>query len=569
MTTSDRPSTTNLAGEAFGPYTLIRRLGVGGMAEAYEAVRSGPSGFSQRVCLKLVLPFFRDNQEFIKLFEREARLSAQLRHSNIVGVIDFGEYQGTPYMALELVDGVDLRTLLDAQEGDKLPYEFVPSLGLELAAALDHAHSPPAGVEIDDSKSDVMGIVHRDISPSNVLVSRNGEIMLTDFGVARAMTGASRKQSAVKGKVPYMSPEHLRNEVLDGRADLFSLGVVLYESLAGIRPYEGGHDPATIMLILKGDHQPLCDLAPEAPPEFCQIIESLIKPDRDDRPANAGVLMEQLDEFAQSLRVRRKLGQMAGELRDEQRERSSMATPSFVQAQTAVQAADQAAKEAAETEESWKYSVVRPSEVSAGQPIAGQVGQMPAPQGPRKRSKGKKAALFLTGLLITGGIAAGAISGTLYFNSRPDASVPAASTSTTAPSGERATGTAPSGERATGPASETKVAEEAAPSQPAVTVGETERAAGTVPAAEGESLAKPPPEKPKPVVPKKATLTVKVFPWGNVWVNDKPMGRAPLANRKMAPGRYKVSVGRQKPEKTRTVKLRPGGREVLDFDLSQ
>jgi serine/threonine protein kinase len=522
------------------------------MAEAYEAVRSGPSGFSQRVCLKLVLPFFRDNQEFIKLFEREARLSAQLRHSNIVGVIDFGEYQGTPYMALELVDGVDLRTLLDAQEGDKLPYEFVPSLGLELAAALDHAHSPPAGAEIDDSKSDVMGIVHRDISPSNVLVSRNGEIMLTDFGVARAMTGASRKQSAVKGKVPYMSPEHLRNEVLDGRADLFSLGVVLYESLAGSRPYEGGHDPATIMLILKGDHQPLCDLAPEAPLEFCQIIENLIKPDREDRPANAGVLMEQLDEFAQSLRVRRKLGQMAGELRDEQRERSSMATPSFVQAQTAVQAADEEAREAAETEESWKYSVVRPSEVSAGQPIAGQVGQMPEPQGPRKRSKGQKAALFLTGLLITGGIAAGAIGGTLYFNSRPDASAPAASTSTT----------------------ETKVAEEAAPSQSAATVGETEKAAGTVPAAEGEPLAqpeaaKPPPEKPQPVVPKKATLTVKVFPWGNVWVNDKPMGRAPLANRKLAPGRYKVSVGREKPEKTRTVKLRPGGREVLDFDLSQ
>jgi serine/threonine protein kinase len=529
-------------------------LGVGGMAEAYEAVRSGPSGFSQRVCLKLVLPFFRDNQEFIKLFEREARLSAKLRHSNIVGVIDFGEFQGTPYMALELVDGVDLRTLLDAQEGDKLPYEYVPSLGLELAAALDHAHSPPAGAEIDDSKSDVMGIVHRDISPSNVLVSRNGEIMLTDFGVARAMTGASRKQSAVKGKVPYMSPEHLRNELLDGRADLFSLGVVLYESLAGIRPYEGGHDPATIMLILKGDHQPLCDLAPEAPPEFCQIIESLIEPDREDRPANAGVLMEQLDDFAQSLRVRRKLGQMAGELRDEQRERSSMATPSFVQAQTAVQAADDAAKEAAETEESWKYSVVRPSEVSAGKPIAGQVGQMPGPQGPARRSKGRKAALFLTGLLIAGGILAGGIGGALYLKSRSDASVPAAS------------GTAPS--------SETKVAEETPPGQPAATVGDEQEVAGPVPTTEGESLAqpeatKPPPEKPKPVVPRKATLTVKVFPWGNVWVNDKPMGRAPLANRKMAPGRYKISVGRQKPEKTRTVKLRPGGHEVMDFDLSQ
>jgi hypothetical protein len=153
--------------------------------------------------------------------------------------------------------------------------------------------------------------------------------------------------------------------------------------------------------------------------------------------------------------------------------------------------------------------------------------------------------------LITGGIAAGAIGGTLYFKSSPDASVPAA-------------GTAP----------ETKVVQEAAPGQPTATVGDEEKVAGTVPTAEGESLAKPepakpPPEKPKPVVPRKATLTVKVFPWGNVWVNDKLMGRAPLANRKLAPGRYKVSVGRQKPEKTRTVKLRPGAREVVDFDLSQ
>jgi serine/threonine protein kinase len=526
-------------------------LGVGGMAEAYEAVRRGPSGFSQRVCLKLVLPFFRDNEEFIKLFEREARLSAKLRHSNIVSVIDFDVFEGTPYMALELVDGVDLRTLLDAQEGDKLPYEFVPALGLELAAALDHAHAPPSSVEIDDSKSDVMGIVHRDISPSNVLVSRNGEIMLTDFGVARAMSGASRKQSAVKGKVPYMSPEHLRNELLDGRADLFSLGVVLYESLAGCRPYEGGHDPATIMLILKGDHQPLCDLAPEAPPEFCQVIESLIKPDREDRPANAATLMEQLDEFAQSLRVRRKLGHMAGELRDEQRERSSMATPSFVQAETAVQAADEAA---AEADESWKYSVVRPSEVSGGQPMGGQVGQMPAPQRPRRSSKGRKVALFMTGLLVAGGIAAAGFGGALYLKSRPDASVPAADTSSAAPSGERAT--------------------EAAPSQPGAAVGDTQKAAGTLPTADGESLAKPEPtkpapEEPKPVVPRKGLLTVKVFPWGNVWVNDKAMGRAPLTNRKLPPGRYKISVGRQKPEKTRTIKLRPGGREVVDFDLSQ
>ena len=131
------------------------------------------------------------------------------------------------------------------------------------------------------------GIVHRDISPSNVLVSRQGEILLTDFGVAKAISDTSRQQSAVKGKVPYMSPEQLRAESLDGRADLFALGVVLFEALAGERPYAGAHDPATIMLTLKGEHPPLPALAPDAPPGLCHVIERLIEPDKEQRPATA------------------------------------------------------------------------------------------------------------------------------------------------------------------------------------------------------------------------------------------------------------------------------------------
>ncbi len=220
-------------GREFGPYTIVRRLGIGGMAETFEAIRHGTEGFAQRVCLKLALPFLREDKAFVQLFQREARLAAKLRHGNIVGVLDYGSVDGTPYMALELVDGVDLQRLLEGKQ--RLSAEHVALIAIELAKGLSHAHDPP--LDLGDSSSQIGGIVHRDLSPSNVMLSQQGEVLLTDFGVAKAISGASRHQSAVKGKVPYMSPEQLRNDPLDGRSDLFSLGVVLYECLSGSRPY--------------------------------------------------------------------------------------------------------------------------------------------------------------------------------------------------------------------------------------------------------------------------------------------------------------------------------------------
>jgi serine/threonine protein kinase len=302
-------------GTEFGPYTIARRLGFGGMAETFEAVRHGPEGFAQRVCLKLALPFLREDEAFVRLFQREARLAAKLRHSNIVGILDYGTVDGTPYMALELVDGVDLLTLLEKHT--QLSFEHVALLAIELAKALSHAHNPPSAAGVDDESTGSHGIIHRDVSPSNVMLSHQGEVMLTDFGVAKAISGASCLRSAVKGKVPYMAPEQLRNEPLDGRADLFSLGVVLFESLSGARPFEGGNDPTTIMRILQGEHIPLCEVAREAPEGFCNVVDSLLESDRDQRPSTASELIEQLDEFAPSPRVQQNLGTIVGELRQE------------------------------------------------------------------------------------------------------------------------------------------------------------------------------------------------------------------------------------------------------------
>lgn len=508
-------------GQSFGPYRLVRRLGVGGMAETFEAIRTGPSGFSQRVCLKLVLPFFRDSPDFIELFQQEARLAARLRHSNIVGVIDFGEIDGTSYMALEIVDGVDLQVLLDAQPGKRLPYEFVVLLGHSLASALEHAHNPPTSSEID--ASDVAAIIHRDISPSNVLISKNGEILLTDFGVAKAVTGTSHKQSAVKGKVPYMSPEQLRAQPLDGRADLFALGVVLFEALSGRRPYEGPHDPATIMLTLEGDHPSLQELCPDAPPEFCKVIESLIESDRDQRPETAGHLIELLDEFVPSPRVRRQLGRMVEQYRKEQ-PRLPTSGPGALGYDSAGFQSDAPRDE-------------------TGIKVSGPTARASAVL--RSGRPGRKRALWLIMLVLAVGASVGAAFLFLPAAVPPPTVVPAPTTAPT-PTPPRTPTAVPTPTSAPTPEA---TAEEAGTAE---TSGETVKAT-----------------RPAPALPKPARVTVVVFPWGNVWINGKPQGAAPLKDHTLKPGRYQIDAGQATPTKTQTVRLGPGQRKTISFDLTK
>jgi len=240
-----------------------------------------------------VLPAFSDDDEFISRFQREAKLAAQLRHTNIVGVIDFGEVGGVHYMTLELVDGIDLRSLLKSSPGGRLSPDTVALIGLDLAYALEHAHR---------------SLIHRDISPSNILLSRSGETKLADFGIAKAIDNAAVTASrSAKGKIPYMSPEHMRGESVDGRTDLFSLGVVLFEAVARVRPFDGAHDIETMRKILDGHRLSLSDAAPEVPAPLREVIERLITVDLDARTPSATRLIEELAAVAPLPQVRRRL----------------------------------------------------------------------------------------------------------------------------------------------------------------------------------------------------------------------------------------------------------------------
>jgi len=303
---SDPPSHVSYASlpGKIGRYDIIRRLGVGGMAETFLAVARGPGSFEQHVCIKCLLPAYMAEPRFTKLFMNEARLTASLQHPNIVRVVDFGEDVTSKafYLALELVDGADLRTVMRSQRDKRLPHSMVVQVGTDVALALQYAHKHVAA-GADGAHS---GVIHRDISPSNVMVSYAGDIKLTDFGIAKELRIDDVTHfTGIKGKLAYMSPEQLKGQRLDGRSDVFSLGIMLYECLTGFRPFDGDTDMVTVERITSGQHKPLkdnCD--PATPSALIDAIESLLEPNLSKRCPSATVLLEQLQPVRPSATAR-------------------------------------------------------------------------------------------------------------------------------------------------------------------------------------------------------------------------------------------------------------------------
>lgn len=283
-------------GTKLGRYQVLQRIALGGMAELYLARQQADAGFTKLVALKRVLPHLAEDAEFVGMFLNEAKLASSLEHPNIASVTDFGQAGRDFFMVLEYVHGRGVNELLRAAvKANGVPLDCALSIVIAVAGALHHAH------EACDTDGAAMGLVHRDVSPSNVLVSYDGAVKLVDFGIAKATSQAEATRSqAIKGKLAYMSPEQARGGALDRTADVFSLGVVLYELTTGRRCFFAEGEFALLNKVAEGKYQAPSKLVPSYPPELEAIIAKALQVDPSERFPTARALQTALEDFAAS-----------------------------------------------------------------------------------------------------------------------------------------------------------------------------------------------------------------------------------------------------------------------------
>jgi len=284
-----------IAGERrrLGKYQLVRRLATGGMAEIYLARAAAIEGFEKVVVLKRILPQHAENAAFIRMFLAEARLAATLHHPNVVQVYDIGEDEGAYFFAMEYVQGVDLRQLVGAtrRAGRELPLQHALYVIAGVCAGLHYAH------EKKDGSGAPLGIVHRDISPSNVLVTFDGGVKVVDFGVAK-VANVSTTAGTLKGKIPYMSPEQCRSAPLDRRSDVFSIGTMLWELTCGRRLFQADNELALLSVVARGEATPPSEIRPDYPPSLEAIVLKALAVDVEQRFQSAQELQLALEDFA-------------------------------------------------------------------------------------------------------------------------------------------------------------------------------------------------------------------------------------------------------------------------------
>lgn len=268
-------------GTAIGRYIVKRRLAEGGMAEVYLAQAVGPEGFSKDVVIKVVRSFLASDQQFIDMFINEARLSSRLNHANVVQIFDFGKHDQSYFIAMEYVRGASLFDLRKRCRdcGVPFPPTLVAEIGAQVARGLHYAHS------LSD-KGKLLGIVHRDVTPHNVLLSYDGAVKLTDFGIAKAST-THTAPGVLKGKFAYMAPEQARGEPVDSRTDIFALAVVLWEMLTGGRLFDGDSELAVLRAVQESLIAPPSRLNPDVPGELSDIVLKALSRPPADRYANA------------------------------------------------------------------------------------------------------------------------------------------------------------------------------------------------------------------------------------------------------------------------------------------
>ncbi len=311
--------------QIFGRYEIVRPFGAGGMGEILLARQPGLPGVERLVIIKKILPHLAQEPGFLDRFLDETRVAASLTHGNIVQVYEVGEVGGEYFMAMEFVDGMDLKEAFHRLRATnrRTPEDLALYILVEIAKALSYAH------EKRGSDGQPLGIVHRDVSPANLLLSMDGQVKLTDFGVAKAAMRLSLTiPGTLHGKVYYMSPEQVTGEECDPRADVFSLGVVAYEMLAGRRPFEGTSEVAVLDKVRRCEPPPLAEVAPWVPGSLAAIVARALARDPADRYPTMEDFRQALSTYmleAHTMVSARALAEFLGDLRSIAPERPPMA----------------------------------------------------------------------------------------------------------------------------------------------------------------------------------------------------------------------------------------------------
>lgn len=279
----------------FGKYYLLERINVGGMAEVFKAKATGVEGFERMVAVKRILPSIAEDEEFITMFVDEAKIAVQLTHANIAQIFDLGRTSESYFIALEFVHGKDLRSIFhrSRQRGEQVPIPMACYVIMKICEGLDYAHNKR------DATGQFLNLVHRDVSPQNMLVSYEGEVKIVDFGIAKAAGKAGRTQAGIlKGKFGYMSPEQVQQGLeIDRRSDIFGLGICLYETLTGERLFVAETDFATLEKVRKVEIMPPSTYNRRIPEELEQIVLKSLARNRDQRYQTAMELHDELQSF--------------------------------------------------------------------------------------------------------------------------------------------------------------------------------------------------------------------------------------------------------------------------------
>ena len=550
-----------------GKYELLHKLAAGGMAEVFLARAAGPMGFEKQVVVKRILPHLADDPSFVAMFLAEARLAARLSHPNVVQVFDFGEADGAYFIVMEFVDGVNLRALYRKarSENEALSLSVAARLISLACEGLGYAHDfrdPHTGAPL--------GLVHRDVSPDNLLIARHGSVKVVDFGIAKAANQTMlTKTGNVKGKFAYMPPEQLAGETIDRRADVFALGIVLYELITGRKPFDTTNEAIIVRAILYEPFPPASEFRPEVPASLQSILDRALAKDVNQRFVDCRVFQSALEQFIVETGEpvsQYHLSQLVVRLFPHAKNDGSgsnralpMAVPvaaTIIEEEIQLSAVDQAPLTVSD-------GARLPPEPEPGplpEPVQlslSAVGEGPLVLQPESRTR---LVLALVGLTLT------AAAGVAYAVTRgpqsgpPPPSLPAVVKKEPAPAPKPAPAlAAPDPVVAIvdppPPARETTVLPELVPAESAPRVNP-----------------RPPPAKvvPKPkVLGQTATIEFRVRPFGSVWVDGKFLGDTPFSAAAVSIGEHQVRVTNQEMGKdvTRPFQVKAGSNVFrLSFD---